>query len=133
MDIHAHELTPEDIASLPALVRDIERVSGLPAAIAIVNAFGGMEISIPKGENNNAKGKVAFERIAAAVGRDAALAICNEFGGEMLSIPRCHTLRGEMRARAIRRAFDAGECVNTLARRFGMTYRAIEIILNRAP
>ncbi|MEW6292476.1 MAG: Mor transcription activator family protein [Pseudomonadota bacterium] len=132
MDIHAEELTPEDVARLPALVRDIERVAGLPAAIAVVNAFRGMEISIPKGENNNTSGKAAFERIAAAAGRDAALAICNEFGGEMLSIPRCHTLRTEIRARAIRRAFDDGEDINTLARHFEMTYRAIEIILNRA-
>ncbi len=133
MDIHAQELTPEDIASLPALVRDIERVAGLNVAIAIVNAFRGMEVSIPKGENNNISGKAAFERIAAVCGRDAALAICNEFGGEVLSIPRCHALHVEMRGRAIRRAFDAGESVNTLAHRFDMTYRAIELILNRAP
>lgn len=91
-----------------------------------------MEIAIPKGEGNNAAGGAAFKRLADACGRDAALAICKEYGGEVLSIPRCHSLRTEMRARAIRRAFDAGEGLNTLAHRFDMTRRAVEIILNRA-
>lgn len=132
MDIRAEELTPEDIAILPALVRDIVRVAGLPAAIAIVNAFRGIEISIPKGEGNNTAGNVAFNRLADACGRDAALAICKEYGGEVLGIPRCHTLRSEMRNRAIRRAFDGGENINSLAYRFDMTSRAVELILNRA-
>lgn len=133
MDIRVEELTPEDIAILPVMVRDIERIAGLPAAVAIVNAFRGIEISIPKGEGNNTAGNVAFKRLADACGRDAALAICKEYGGEEISIPRCHSLRSEMRNRAIRRAFDAGESINSLAYRFDMTSRAVEMILSRAP
>lgn len=132
MDIRAEDLTPEDIKLLPRQVLDIARIAGMEAAIACVNAFRGMVISIPKGEHYNKKGIEAFAKLAAGCGREAALALCAEYGGEMLFIPRCHTLRGEMRNREIRRAFDAGEDTNTLARRFDMTYRAVEIILNRA-
>jgi hypothetical protein len=127
MDIHAQDLTPDDLSRLPGMVRDFARIAGLESAIACVNAFRGMQITIPKGEDNNTAG-----RVAEVMGKDAALAICKEYGGEVLGIPRCHALRSEMRARAIRSAFDAGEDVNTLARRFDMTYRAIEQIINRA-
>lgn len=132
MELNAQDIRPEDIPKLPSRMRDLVRLIGIPAAVDFINKFGGREVNFPIHENANKNGAASFSLLVYAVGRENALILCAEYGGEKLSIPRCHSWRYEMRARAIRRAFDAGARINDLASEYGLTARAVEIILNRA-
>ena len=132
MELNAQDVRPEDIPKLPSRMRDLVRLIGIPAAVDFINKFGGREVSFPKHENANKAGAASFSLLARVVGRENALILCTEYGGERLPIPRCHSWRYEMRARDIRRAFDAGASIPDLVSEHGLTSRAIEIILNRA-
>jgi hypothetical protein len=130
--IDAAQVTQEDIEELSPFARDLVRIAGLDAAVMLFNTLGGQLIGIPKGRNNNAKGKLAYERLESVIGADATVRLCKEFGGERIEIPRCHALRNELRARAIRRDYDAGVAVNDLVAQHAVSHRAIEKILKRA-
>ncbi len=133
MEINACDILPDDLPRLPDRMRDLIRLAGIEAAVNLSNALGGLNIRFPKHEAANRYGAAAFRRLAELVGEDATRALCAEYGGEQIAIPRCHAWRQEFRARAIRRAFDAGATVPELAKRYGVTYRTIEKLLNSCP
>lgn len=130
--IDATQVTEADIAALSPFARDLAQLLGREAAVALFNALGGQLVSIPKGRDNNAKGRLAYDRLESAVGEAAARRLCEEYGGERFEIPRCLSLRNELRARAIRRDYDAGVAINDLVARYAVAHRGIEKILKRA-
>lgn len=131
--MNACDLLPADLPRLPERMRELIRLIGIEAAVDLSNALGGLNISFPKHEAANRCGAASFRRLAEIVGNEATRALCAEYGGERIAIPRCHAWRAEVRARTIRRAFDAGATVPELARLHGITYRTVEKTLNGSP
>lgn len=122
--------------TLPATALDLANLIGLPATLALIDEFGGTDISVPI--ERHGKAAAFFQRIVDVVGEEAAASISKVHGGCRLYIPRCVKTRQVLRDMEIVQAFDAmtletsvNKAVSTLAKRYFLSCRAIENIVNR--
>lgn len=132
-------LVPPTAAHLLALL-------GTHDALALFNAWPGVQIAIPKGPCNNAGGARRWVQIVAIVGESAALKLAEDMGGQIMEVPMFHSLRKARRNQAIRTAFDSmtgrppaggGMSKASAVHALGLmhspiTWRQIEVILDRA-
>lgn len=102
--------------------RFLEALIGRPALEALIAACGGMEIHIPKTPPKQGPLKCLPE--------PALKALVHWGGGTRLYVPQALHTRLDQRNAAIRKAYDAGESVRSLARRYRLTERWIRAILN---
>lgn len=114
---------------LPQSILEMAAVIGLPAALALVKSYGGLELRVPIGKA--AEGKVK-SGLVALLGSVAAERLIRAYGGEKLNIPRCAGALRDQRDREILAAYDAGESPRKLCRTYGMTDRNLRYILKRA-
>lgn len=122
--------------SLPATGRELVRLIGFEAAIALVNEYGGTEIFFPQREDGQAA--ALFAHLAETVGHGNAVLLGNEYArSERTYIPRCIRAMSALRRRQIIIEFDAmtktmsgRQATNEIARRYRMSNRAIEKIVN---
>jgi hypothetical protein len=122
--------------SLPSTVLDLASLIGLPAALALVEEFGGNELRIPV--HRNGKAAALFQKISNKVGEEAAIAVSKTYGGDVLYIPSCAKTRRVLRDMEIVRAYDAliletsaREAIATLSKQYSFSNRGIEKIVNR--
>lgn len=80
-------LTDITLRDLPYSIRTIARQIGLPAALALVDSFGGLTLRIAQGER--VRGQAMLAMLAAKVGEDAASRLAQEYGATQLYIPNC--------------------------------------------
>ena len=113
---------------LPQSVNEIVDLVGLPAAIALVNAYGGTTIKFPRQAGRG--GKLERELIA-LLGTGAAHLLIRTYVGEAFTVARCCEHLREMRDRQLIEDFEAGLSGNALARRYSMTQRNVYNILKR--
>lgn len=130
------DLFPEAIPPKPATMREVfllepilqqvEALIGLTATLALVQAFGGTKLYIPK--------RVLLEDnpLVQSVGMAAAVVLQTEFGGQHdLVIPKAEAFmrhRQDREIRRLRQTLTIGE----LARRFNLHERTIRKVLARA-
>ena len=107
-----------DLSWLPKFTRQIARVAGLDAALALAAAHGGTRIYIPRN-------LPADHWLITLVGQDAAQRMAREFGGEGYNMDHhpTHGIKG-MR-RAAERALDEQLSANEAARISGLHVRSI--------
>lgn len=119
---------------LPVRINEIADCIGLPSAMVLVAALGGCEIRFTK---DPACG--SFQRLASVVGELAARQLGEQFAVEEIAyIPRCQAAFTALRAKRVTEDFDTllrASCstrtaANELAIRYGMSYRAVEKIVN---
>jgi Mor family transcriptional regulator len=72
-----------------------------------------------------------FRAFAVLVGVEAALKTAKAFGGLALAVPKLDSIYREERDKEIRDAYDRGEPVRRLARRYNLTARRVYNILKR--
>jgi len=84
-------------AYLPRTARELAEVIGLPATLALVEAWGGQPVQIAKGKR--ARGRDQIDALAAIIGAHRARLVVARWGGEVVTIPLC--------AAAVRAARDA--------------------------
>lgn len=99
----------------------IERLIGREAMETLVSVAGGLAVYIPK--NPPLDGPLAELPMPA---QEALVAYA---GGDVLYIPKCDGAARAKRNAEIRAAYDAGESVQSLARRFRLTERWVYEIL----
>lgn len=109
---------------LPALIRELEELVGLKAALAIVESWGGLPLHVPKTMTPD-------HPIARAVGLDAAAAIAGRFGGDYMKVPRCVARVRALRDEELRDRWGKGEPARKLARDYQLTIRHVWRIVAR--
>lgn len=101
----------------------LERLIGREALKALIETCGGLEVAIPK--------RPPMSGPLCDLPLPAQQALCDAFGGTVLYIPKCDGARRAARDAAIRAAYDAGERVQDIARRYRLTERWVYDILGR--
>lgn len=109
---------------LPESILELIDVIGLPAALRIVEARGGIRLCVPKTAAPDhwlaqAIGMTAFERLVAY------------YEGEEIEVAKCAAAMQRLREREIDAAAREGETNTTLARRYGYTERGIRKLRRR--
>ncbi len=128
-DTYIFDLVAE--AELPETAQEIVRLIGLPRAIDLFKALGGISFPAPHGRHNNRFGELRFEMLAGCVGVDAANVLCREFGGTVFYIPKCQQALQSIRDRRIVRESDNGTSVEELALRYRLSDRRVKDILKK--
>ncbi|MEO1750704.1 Mor transcription activator family protein [Thiofaba sp. EF100] len=102
---------------------ELERLIGREALSTLVSTCGGLAIPIPKRPPLRGPLMDLPER--------AQQALAWRYGGTTLYVPKCDGAARAARDAAIRAAYDAGESVQSIARRWRMTERWVYEILGR--
>ncbi|MDC7787988.1 winged helix-turn-helix transcriptional regulator [Rhodoplanes sp. TEM] len=100
----------------PPEVMRLAEVIGVPAALALIEAFPGLRVYVPKAPT---------ERIVSAIGTAAAAQLARAYGGEYLKVPSAKPWRVAIyRGRGLSYA--------EIARRTGLSEDGVWRILSRA-
>lgn len=99
---------------------------GPTAVSALVRAFGGLVLDVPKRRDGQ-----AYQRIEEVAGPEAAGKLVEAFGGSPLYVAKMHAAGLAARNRMIRADYDQGVSVAELARQHFLTERQIWNILGR--
>ncbi|BEP69690.1 MULTISPECIES: Mor transcription activator family protein [unclassified Variovorax] len=130
---------------MPETVRNLVSCIGAHAALALLNAWPGVEVKVPLYPNANPAGARRWSLMAEIVGEVAMQLLSKNYGGTSLVIPTCKQVRDEKRNRLIRHDFDhltakppngLGLSKSDAIQEVGMRHapisaRAVESILNR--
>jgi Mor family transcriptional regulator len=108
----------------------IPRLVGADAALRIFEEFGGTTFAFPAAQSAHKAGKKKRNTLIRIVGQEAALTLCRELNGCSVYIPVGHSLLREARNRAIVADSNAGVPVKELVRRYWLTDRSIDRIIN---
>lgn len=113
--------------ALPASARHMVDVMGVPDALAVIRAYGGLVIYVPK----SACRERSLPPGADAVSDEQLAKLCQYYGGGMLSVPKCETAMRLLRDALILAHKRAGKTLNELAAEHRMTNRGICKVLRR--
>ena len=119
-----------DMSNLPQSVRDIIDLVGVTPALALVRAYPGNILKVPKGAREDGQVRA---RLIGIMGLDAANTFIATYGGDRLSIPRCVEALRDERDQRIIASYDDGQSVPELAVEHILTERQIRTILKRVP
>ncbi len=119
---------------LPPTARLLAEIIGLPEALRLIEALGGLTIAFSKGQRRD--GQARYAEVAEIVGEAGALLLAERLGGAPISIPRCTAAMRAARDDQMREQFDkltrnvsARAAVAQLARERRMTDRNVWRIL----
>lgn len=111
---------------LPQSIQELSDLIGLPATLAMVKAYGGVDLKVPV--RTRSGGKTRGDLIA-LLGTVATERLILNYGGERLAVARCAAALRHQRNIEIIAAYDAGQMPARLARAYGMTERNVRHIL----
>ncbi|MDL2266786.1 hypothetical protein LJC46_02210 [Desulfovibrio sp. OttesenSCG-928-G15] len=122
---------------LPPEGREISRVIGVTAMIALVKAVGGTTMIIPKAYG--VKPPASYTLLVDFIGETAADKLCRHYGGFKVYIPKCEDALRRLRNVMMTEEYDsrirAGETgtdiVKDLVRRYNLSDRRVEDIVNQ--
>lgn len=115
--------------SLPPLAREIVALVGLEAAMALINAYPGVAIEVPRGHRASPM-QAGLRRI---MGREAADTLIQHYGGTVLRVPMCKRAMQDARDAEIIAKVDGGSPVWQVAIEHGLHERTVWRILKRSP
>lgn len=107
--------------ALPQVARELVRVIGLDATLALCEARGGLPLAVPM--------RLAPDgTLIVEIGSLAAEKLIAEFGGNRIEVPKLTALAASRRDELIRDALRAGRSTAEIALRFNLTTRHIRRI-----
>lgn len=112
-----------DAADLPATLREVAALIGLPATLTLVKHYGGVRLYIPK---TLEPGHILIRLLGAEA---AQRLVAHYMPGEPFEVPRAVQLMRASRNRAIRLRAARGATAADIARDFAMTERHVWRIL----
>ena len=112
------------LAHLPQSIQDLLPIIGVDAALALVNARGGIAITVPLDPKPG-------HWMSAIIGYPELQALSANYGGEQIEVPRCHRALQAAREQQILADVDAGHTINSIALRHGYTRRGINKMRER--
>ncbi|MEM7251283.1 MAG: Mor transcription activator family protein [Pseudomonadota bacterium] len=107
-----------DLRRLPASVRELVELLGVPETVKLLRTFGGANLYVPKRVSQRM-------RLLSSVSREAAEQLCAVFGGEVIELPKADHFTRQLRDREIVRHSAAGASRAELAAKFGLSRRQI--------
>ena len=124
-------------SAFPASAKDISRLIGIQATLALVREFGGSEISFPKNQEGKAPERFAF--LANIIGATNVRILANaDRGCEEVYVPRCAKALRLIRDREIVAEYEkllktnsAAGAAQIIAKKQRMTQRNVNLIVNR--
>jgi hypothetical protein len=113
-----------DPTLIPETAKPFFELLGEDRALALVKAYGGLPLSVPKKPRAD---------LIEALGEDGAAALCREFGGEFFNqVPKCHRAVIAERDMAMAKAVDEdGRDISHLARESGLCWLAAHKAVKR--
>lgn len=146
-----HQITAHDLVefrhTIPAPMLDLMKCIGDGPALALFNAFMGVELRVPGADKRRTRSAKLRDDLEAVIGAEATDKLAKEYGTERLQIPVFRELRVQKRLKYVRTAFDtrtastgpamsAREAIRSICmdlNRGGwpMTFHQIEMMLNR--
>jgi len=114
--------------AIPSFAQELIDFIGSEAAMALIQAFGGAPLWIPKASPSPG---ACYERLVEVVGQQAADKLVARFGGGRISIPTRTRIAAAERWRRIVAELSAGDTAQQVARRHGITDRAVCKIARR--
>lgn len=109
---------------LPASVTELVDVVGMDAALAIVDARGGIAFYVPMTAQPG-------HWLATLIGMIALEKLAAYYQGDEIEVPRCAAALRAVREQQIAAEHAAGDSNATLARRYGYTERGIRKLRRR--
>ncbi|GAB4209909.1 MAG: hypothetical protein Fur0019_17270 [Tibeticola sp.] len=103
---------------------ELERLIGREALATLISTCGGLAVPIPK--------RPPLKGPLLDLPEHAQQALAWRYGGTTVYVPKCDGSARAARDAAIRAAYDAGESVQSLARRHRLSERWVWEILGRA-
>ena len=117
-----------DTRMLPPLLQDFERLIGLQATLALVQAYGGLRIYIPTPARAQPD-----HPIAKIIGHANLLALAEVYGAEShFQLPKAHHALVALRNSRIAKAYLTAKTALELAAEYGLTERHVERIVAAA-
>lgn len=116
--------------SLPQSVKDIADLLGLPAALSLVSAYGGVTVKVPVADGRAGKTR---NDLVALLGEEKATTFIRHYAGERVVIARCQSVVRDVRDTEIIAKYDSGISAAKLALEYDMTERNVRNILKRTP
>lgn len=111
-------LTADDLHLLPATMRELAQVVGIPAMLDLVGAYGGTSLYVPCRSTANPE-------LLRVLGVTACAALQARYAGERIEIALCERALRVILHRAIRADLLAGMSKRDIARKYGYTVRGI--------
>ncbi len=111
-------------AQLPESLQTLAQHCGMGTVAALVAAFGGCHLCIPKTLTPG-------HRLLRVLAPEAAQHLVNHYGGASILIPKATQARMAERNAAIRQDRDAGFLLADIAIRYGLSERQIYSILRK--
>ncbi len=115
------------IPHLPPFAQELVDLIGFDPTMALVRAFGGIPLRIPKRNTGGA----GYEAISEIVGQEATDKLICRYGGDRVKMPRCQRLLIVNRWRRIIADYERGDTLNQIALRYRITERAVSKILKK--
>lgn len=117
-----------DTRMLPPLLQDFERLIGLQATLALVQAYGGLRIYIPTPARAQPD-----HPIAKIIGHTNLLALAEVYGAEShFQLPKAHRALVALRNARITKAYLTANTSRELAAEYNLTERHVERIVAAA-
>lgn len=146
-----HQITADDLVefrhTIPDPMLQLMKVIGEGPALALFNAFMGVELTVPGADKRRARSAKLRDDLEAVIGAEATDKLAKEYGTERLQIPVFRELRMQKRLKYVRTAFDtrtastgpamsAREAIRSICMDLSrggwpMTFHQIEMMLNR--
>lgn len=108
-------MNPLPVGHLPPQARELVELIGLPATMALVDAYRGQPLQVAKGSRE--RGKRMIAQLAEKVGRVAANKIVQRYNGTVLRVPKCQEALRAVRDAKLQARFDALTHAGYTARR----------------
>lgn len=120
-------------------VQNLIRVIGQEATDKLIKAYGGNELAVPAGRND--QGLKVIDEIAGHIGQEAAQKLCAEYASEYVYIPLMAAFKRNERNKAIHAEFDeamregisANQAVRKISLEHHLSNRNIWKILKELP
>ena len=113
-----------DTDLLPDGARELADAVGLPAALTLIEHYGGTRLYVPQS-------MPADHELVRLLGEEAAQALSDRFGGDNPDIPRCYRAMQGALYRDIVRAYANGASARDLARQNRCTERWVYYLVAR--
>lgn len=116
---------------LPDTIKALVELLGYPLTMKLVETHGGTRLKVPKGRQQQKKGRDVSAELVELLGSAPAAVFMGTYGGERLDIPRCAALLQAERNKLIVEAYGRGKAVHELAREYSLGERQIWNILKK--
>lgn len=115
--------------NLPRVARDLVDLVGMTAALALINAYPGVTIDVPRGVRDCQM----LRRLRGIMGAEAADKFVQHHAGNPFTVPMCKAAMRDARDAEIISRVDSGEAPWKVALEFGMHERSVWRVLKRSP